>query len=213
MLRRLLVATLLALATTAQAETPEAALSRFLDGVQTFEAGFTQVQTDEKGRAEAPSVGQMALARPGRFRWEYQAPNTQLIVTDGSTLWLYDEDLKQVTVRPAAEALAGTPAALLSQKKTLTEAFTLSDDGSSGEIRKLKLTPKAAESDFKDVSLCSTRPARRCAWCSATSWAGIPTFRSPPSRPTASSAPGSSASARPRAWKSSSSRRAPTMGG
>lgn len=153
MLRRLLVATLLALATTAQAETPEAALSRFLDGVQTFEAGFTQVQTDEKGRAEAPSVGQMALARPGRFRWEYQAPNTQLIVTDGSTLWLYDEDLKQVTVRPAAEALAGTPAALLSQKKTLTEAFTLSDDGSSGEIRKLKLTPKAAESDFKDVSL------------------------------------------------------------
>lgn len=157
MLRRLLAATLLALATTAQAETPEAALSRFLDGVQTFEAGFTQVQTDEKGRAEVPSVGQMALSRPGRFRWEYQAPNTQLIVTDGSTLWLYDEDLKQVTVRPAAEALAGTPAALLSQRKTLTDAFTLSDDGSSGEIRKLRLVPKAAESDFKDVSLWLNR--------------------------------------------------------
>ena len=95
----------------------------------------------------------MALARPGRFRWEYQAPNTQLIVTDGSTLWLYDADLKQVTVRSAADALQGTPAALLSQKKTLTEAFTVQDEGEDKGVRQLKLVPKSKESDFQDVTL------------------------------------------------------------
>lgn len=144
---------LIGFAGLASAETPQQTLSRFLDGVQTFEASFTQVQTDDRGHQEPASVGQMALSRPGRFRWEYQAPNKQLIVTDGSTLWLYDQDIKQVTVRSAAEGLQGTPAALLSQKKTLTDAFSVSEDGKDGDITKLKLVPKSKESDFKDVGL------------------------------------------------------------
>ena len=158
MLRRLLALFSLALMMVAAhaAESGDAArasLARFLDGVQTFEAGFTQVQTDDRGHQDVSSVGQMALSRPGKFRWEYQQPNKQLIVTDGSTLWLYDEDIKQVTIRSAAEGLQGTPAALLSQKKTLTDAFSVSDDGKDGEITKLRLVPKGKDSDFRDISL------------------------------------------------------------
>ena len=34
------------------------------------------------------------LAKPGRFRWDYRVP-PQTIVSDGTTVWLYDEDLAQ----------------------------------------------------------------------------------------------------------------------
>lgn len=153
MFRTLLAATLLTLTSLAHAESAEAALARFLDGVTSYQANFTQLQTDERGMKIQSSSGTMALSRPGKFRWQYAAPAEQLIVTDGRTLWLYDEDLKQVTVRPAEEALQGTPAALLSQKKTLTETFTVSDEGDADGVKKLKLMPKSKDSDFQDVSL------------------------------------------------------------
>lgn len=153
MFRTLLAASLFSLTSLAHAESAEAALAHFLDGVTSYQASFSQVQTDERGGKIQSSSGTMALLRPGKFRWQYAKPSEQLIVTDGSKLWLYDEDLKQVTVRPAEEALQGTPAALLSQKKTLTETFTVSDEGDADGVKKLKLVPKSKESDFQDVSL------------------------------------------------------------
>jgi len=153
MFRTLLAASLLSLISLAHAESAEAALARFLDGVSSYQASFTQEQTDERGMKIQSSSGTMALSRPGKFRWQYAAPAQQLIVTDGVTLWLYDEDLKQVTVRPAAEALLGTPAALLAQKKTLTETFAISDEGEVRGVRQLKLRPKSSDSDFQDVTL------------------------------------------------------------
>ena len=153
MFRTLLAASLLSLTSLAQAESAEAALARFLDGVTSYQAHFTQLQNDERGMKIQSSSGTMALSRPGKFRWQYAAPAEQLIVTDGKKLWLYDQDLKQVTIRPAEEALQGTPAALLSQRKTLTETFTVSDEGDANGVKKLKLVPKSKESDFQDVSL------------------------------------------------------------
>lgn len=151
---RTLIFSLLMLALTAvRAETPEQALARFVDGVQSLQAGFTQTQTDERGETLGRSAGTMALTRPGKFRWEYLTPTPQLIVTDGSKLWLYDRDLQQVTVRPAAEALQGTPAALLSQKQTLIETFVVADAGETQGVRKLRLTPKAKDGDFQSVDL------------------------------------------------------------
>jgi len=137
----------------AHAEDPQAALKRFVDGVQTLSADFAQVQTDEDGKQTGSSSGTMALARPGRFRWTYQKPYDQLMVCDGRKIWLYDADLAQVTVRPAEQALSGTPAALLSQKALLSEAFTLQDGGSEGKAQIVKLLPKSVESDFKSIEL------------------------------------------------------------
>lgn len=141
-----------ALSPPAQADA-RAELQRFIDGVQVLEARFEQKQTDEDGAVTATSSGTMAIARPGRFRWDYQAPYAQLMVCDGRKIWLYDPDLAQVTVRPAAEALAGTPAALLSQGGALAESFTLEDAGRDGEASVVRLTPKSADSDFRAIEL------------------------------------------------------------
>ena len=128
-------------------------LKKFVDGVTTLTADFKQVQSDEKGKVLSTSTGHMWLSRPGRFRWSYETPYQQLMVCDGKKLWMYDPDLSQVTIRPAGEALLGTPAALLSQRTTLSDQFTLEDGGSQGATRVVRLKPKSGDSDFKAIEL------------------------------------------------------------
>lgn len=157
-----LLAILLASASaTASADAAQDALKRFVDGVQTFEARFEQTQTDDRGKVLGRSSGLFLLARPpaasktgvGRFRWAYEKPYEQLSICDGVKLWAYDPDLDQVTVRNARTALAGTPAALLSQRGGLTEAFVVQDGGSDGEAKIVRLLPKAKDGDFKLIEL------------------------------------------------------------
>jgi len=143
----------------AYADTPQDALKRFTDGVQTFDAHFDQVQTTDKGQVTARSSGHFWLARPvagnstGKFRWAYEKPYEQATICDGAKLWAYDPDLNQVTVRDAKSALAGTPAELLSQKTALSSAFTVKDAGTEGDARLVTLVPKSKDSDFKSIEL------------------------------------------------------------
>lgn len=144
----------------ARADAAEGALKRFLDGVQTLDAHFEQMQTDDRGKSTGTSSGHLWLARPppgkgvpGKFRWAYEKPYEQLSICDGEQLWSYDPDLKQATVRNAREALRGTPAALLSQRGALSEAFTVADAGPEGTAHLVKLTPKSKDSDFKSIEL------------------------------------------------------------
>ncbi len=137
----------------ASAETAEQALQKFVDGVQTFSANFEQVQNDEKGALIQKTSGRMALSRPGKFRWAYEKPYEQLMVCDGKTIWLYDPDLKQVTVREAKDALAGTPAELLSQRANLKSQFTIKDAGKEGAARIVSLTPKSTDGDFQSIEM------------------------------------------------------------
>lgn len=145
----------------AAADSAQEALKRFVDGVQTFEAHFDQTQTDERGQVTNRSSGQFTLGRPaagakgevGKFRWAYEKPYEQISVCDGTKLWAYDPDLNQVTVRSAKAALAGTPAALLSQRAALGDAFVVQDAGAEGDSRLVRLLPKAKDSDFKSIEL------------------------------------------------------------
>ncbi len=150
----------LLLAAQAHAESAQDALKRFTDGVQSFEAHFDQVQTDDKGKVTNRSSGHFWLLRPGaasseagKFRWAYEKPYEQLTICDGNKLWTYDPDLSQVTVREARQALAGTPAELLSQKGALTRAFDVQDGGSQGHEHTVTLVPKGKDSDFKSIEL------------------------------------------------------------
>lgn len=135
------------------------ALRHFLDHVSTFSAAFTQTRTDDTGKVVATQSGRMWLQRAtsatahGRFRWAYEKPYKQLIVCDGDRVWVYDPDLEQVTVRPATQVLAGSPAALLSQRTTLTDAFTVASAGEVAGEQVVKLTPRDSRSDFQSVSL------------------------------------------------------------
>ena len=129
------------------------ALQRFVEKVDTLSAQFEQVQKDEKGDVTQKSSGKLWLSRPGKFKWAYEKPYVQLMVCNGAKLWLYDPDLAQVTVRPAGASLQGTPAQLLTDRVALEKQFRVEDLGRDGKAQKLRLTPRATESDFKSVQL------------------------------------------------------------
>jgi len=77
-------------------------------------------------------------------------PYAQLIVGDGSRVWIYDEDLKQVTVRKLDQALGSTPAALLAGNNEAMRAFTLSDKGAKDGLEWLEALPRDKERQFRE---------------------------------------------------------------
>lgn len=147
------LAALLSWAATAEAPSDAGAAARLetaLQGLASFHAEFRQTVTNADGQQTESAAGTVTLARPGRFRWDYREP-VQLIVSDGTTVWLYDADLAQVTVRPAAETLVGTPALLLSGQADLRAEFAVSDGGVDDGLAWSLLSPKDPKSDFREL--------------------------------------------------------------
>ena len=128
-------------------------LHRFLQDTRTLKADFAQIVISRGGRKPQQSSGTVAISRPGKLRWDIQKPYPQLVVGDGEKIWIYDAELKQVTVRQAGQAIAGSPAALLAGKNDLEKNFTLTEAGESDGMNWVEATPKAGESGFEKVRL------------------------------------------------------------
>ncbi len=94
-------------------------LHQFLNSTRTLKADFSQIVVAKNGRKPQQSSGVVAIARPGKLRWDIQKPYPQLVVGDGEKIWIYDPELKQVTVRKAGQAISGSPAALLAGSNEL----------------------------------------------------------------------------------------------
>jgi outer membrane lipoprotein carrier protein len=118
------------------------ALREFTRDARSGRAAFTQVVTSADGARKKTSSGTFEFSRPNRFRFAYTKPYEQLIVGDGQTVWLYDVDLQQVTVRPADQALGATPASLLAGG-ALEKEFELQAQPSSQGIDWVQATPRA----------------------------------------------------------------------
>lgn len=136
---------------SAAKETPTGleSLRRFFNEVKRYTARFEQVVLDEERTPLQESKGRLWIERPNKFRWNYETPYKQQIVSDGERLWVYDEDLRQVTVRSLKEGLLETPAALLAGKGVLEERFNVKDAGTENDIAWIELTPKDKESGFE----------------------------------------------------------------
>ena len=132
---------------------PAELLRGFLNSTQTLAGRFEQQQLDEAGTVYEASAGQFYLQRPGRFRWDYQTPYAQTVVSDGMTLWHYDPDLAQVLVRRLGDALSATPAVLLAGGGDLESSFELAELPVQGELRIVQLTPRAEDAEFQRATL------------------------------------------------------------
>ena len=128
-------------------------LKHFLESSRSLRADFSQTVMGKSGHRPQASSGVMMFARPGRFRWQIEKPYAQLMVGDGSKVWIYDPDLKQVTVKRMGKALGATPAALLAGDNALEKNFVLSDGGSRDGLEWVDATPKSADSGFEKVRL------------------------------------------------------------
>src|SRR3989442_5352321 len=77
---------------------------------RTLTADFRQSVESPALASPLESRGTVAFEKPNRMRWDYAAPDPQLIVGDGETLWIYQPEDKQVIRAPLAQAFqARTP--------------------------------------------------------------------------------------------------------
>ncbi len=127
--------------------------STFISHTESGKASFDQKVVDRNGRLVQESRGTFAFSRPGRFRWAYEKPYAQLIVGDGTRVWIYDEDLKQVTVKRVDQALTSTPAALLAGNNDALRSFKLSDQGEKDGLQWLEAVPNNREGGFERIRI------------------------------------------------------------
>lgn len=128
-------------------------LRDFYDQTHAMRAEFNQVVTDKQGRKVQEVQGEMQLKRPNKFRWDYNKPYEQQIVSDGKEVWLYDTELAQVTVRQLSKALGSSPAALLAGDDTLDKNFTFTNASQKNDIDWVKAEPKVEDSGFESILL------------------------------------------------------------
>ena len=128
-------------------------LRTFLNEVTNYTAQFEQALYDEYGELIEESSGTVALAKPGKFRWEYLQPYSQQIISNGEFLWIYDQDLLQVSINKIARGNEQSPLALLVSGADLEQSYVVESISRNDELRWLALTPKLAESEYQRVEI------------------------------------------------------------
>ena len=147
-LRILILFTLLILpAGTLFAETSEQqaldSIQRQYEKVSTFEADFTQ-RSYVKMMNQTQSVkGTVKIKKPGKMKWVYGTPDTQILISDGKNLWLYVPEEEQATKVPVESIYSSnTPALFLAGKGKLTQSFNVESVSEENKNILVTLVPK-----------------------------------------------------------------------
>ena len=128
-------------------------LARLLEPYRAFSADFQQSTLDAKGSSITEMTGALAIASESIFYWKTNPPFSQVIVADGEVLWVFDEDLNQVQVRPFENTLAASPAAIFSgDLDVLGSRFQVTEER-SGSIAIYTLEPRATDEVTRQIVL------------------------------------------------------------
>ena len=134
------------LAPLAQADSLKDALRKLqerYDTTKTMTANFQQTVASKTLSGTLESKGTVSFEKPNRMRWDYAPPDTQQIIGDGETLWIYQPDDKQVIKAPIDKAFqARTPVNFLGGLGHLDQDFNASLEKDEAEQWVLRLVPK-----------------------------------------------------------------------
>ena len=128
-------------------------VAEFVNEMATLQGRFEQSLLDADGEVIERTSGTLEIQRPGQFRWTYTEPYEQILLADGLNIWSYDVDLAQVTVKPQQEALANTPALLLSGAPDAMQQFDIDASFIEADTTWVQLSPRNTESGFLRVDL------------------------------------------------------------
>ncbi|NOU24558.1 MAG: outer membrane lipoprotein chaperone LolA [Methylotenera sp.] len=151
-IKKMVFVSFLALPLLAQAD-GIASLRKFYNETHALSANFYQVVTDRQGKKIQEVYGEMQLKRPNKFRWDYNKPYEQQIISDGKQVWLYDTELAQVSVRELSKTLGSSPAALLAGDDSLDKNFKLVNAVSKDGLDWVTTNPKDSDTGFNKISL------------------------------------------------------------
>jgi outer membrane lipoprotein carrier protein len=115
------------------------------DSTRDLTAKVIQEMTIASLGKTSTAQGTVAFKRPGKMRWELDHQAPQVIVADGSTLWLYQPQEHQVIKAPFDAAFrSSTPISFLSGVGRIAQDFDVSIEGTNpdGGLVYLMLVPR-----------------------------------------------------------------------
>jgi outer membrane lipoprotein carrier protein len=121
-------------------------VQRHYDRVHDLRGRFEQ-RTERAALGGAPgdalvARGEVLFAKPGKMRWRYEAPEPSLVVSDGKTLWIFDETAREVQKLPLAEGyLSAAGVQFLLGEGKLADEFRITARGCDAPIVMLALSP------------------------------------------------------------------------
>ncbi len=144
------------------ADNARAQLDAFAKDLHSLSGSFSQTVYDANGRRGESSHGTLALQAPRQFRWDTQGPYRQLIVADGSKVWIYDPELEQVTVRDQGSQEAHSPLTVLTDLSQLDRDFKASEQGERDGLEWLRLKSRGKDPQFEyaDIGFDGNAPRR-----------------------------------------------------
>ncbi|CAM8342444.1 LolA Outer membrane lipoprotein-sorting protein [Candidatus Methylopumilus planktonicus] len=133
-------------------------LNAFVNNVSSMSSEFSQVVLDKKGSKLQDVEGVMLFKRPNKFRWDYLKPYQNQIISDGDRLYMYDQDLRQVSINSIAKVGGSTPLLIIAGKN-IEKYFILKNiesqagDEFSQNIKWVEAIPKEEGAGFSKVML------------------------------------------------------------
>lgn len=122
---------------------------------RTLKATFLE-RYSEGRRAVRVESGIVYFSRPGRMRWEYEAPEAKFFLSDGKTVWFYvphDRTVTRAKLRESSDWR--TPLALLTGKARFSRFCGKLEWADvrlqARDNQALRCLPKSADAPFREV--------------------------------------------------------------
>ena len=118
------------------------------DETKTFRAKVRQEMKVVSIGVSDVSDGSVVFRKPGRMRWDFTTPRVQQIVSDGTTLWIYQPDDRQVLKAPFRAAFVSTtPVSFLLGVGRISDEFRPEPDPRGCNATRLYVSLKAKNTD------------------------------------------------------------------
>ena len=130
-------------------------LDNFFQRAQSMKADFEQTIFNSQGQLLEQSTGYLILSRPDKFILSYELPSQQQYISNGKTIWIYDVELEQVSIKSVEEGMGDSPAMLLSSNSNIYQHYIVEDVvvGQSEGMQWVQLISREAEGTFERVLL------------------------------------------------------------
>ncbi len=112
---------------------------------------FRQVTVMNINRRKRQGAGTLIFMKPGHMRWDYSTPDRQVLISDGKTISMYFENLRQMIVTSAREYLqsdvtysffAGTGKILQNFTVLPADSEVIEEKSTAPDAYVIKLIPK-----------------------------------------------------------------------
>ena len=158
-MRTLLIVAALTAVAQAQEKKPESAatvvarVQKYYDATRDLRAKFEQ-QLESPSRAPSRASGEVWLKKPGKMRWDYAKPDKKLMVSDGTTMWVYDPDDEQAYKQDLKGSTLPAQVSFLLGEGKLDKEFDASltkIDGLAADELALKMVPKVGTTAYRYI--------------------------------------------------------------